>query len=95
MLAAMVPPVTADAMRDASKKCVACAPAAAVSARLRRSVGSEKSALRVNSPGSTSARSITMVVTPRSTAANTLRLPATTMSPPSTRSASRAAMRIA
>ena len=64
-------------------------------ARLSRSVGSEKSALRVNSPGSTSARFTTMVVTPGSTAASTFLVPATTMSPPSTRSAPRAAIRMA
>ncbi len=63
--------------------------------RLRRSVGSENSGLRVNSPGSISARLITMAVVPGFTAARTLRVPATTMSPPSTRSALRAATRIA
>src|SRR5215467_2054641 len=64
-------------------------------ARLRRSVGSEKSALRVKSPGSTSARLMTISVVPCFTAASTFLLPATTMSPPSTRSAPPAAMRMA
>src|SRR5262249_49698277 len=91
MLAPMLLPKSAVAARVASTKCVFSRPASARMARLRRSVGSEKSALRVKSPGSTSARLMTISVVPCFTAASTFLLPATTMSPPSTSSAPPAA----
>ena len=76
-------------------KCVCSLPAAPAIARLSRSVGSEKSALRVKSPGRNSAVLTIIAVRPGLTAASTFLLPATTMSPPSTRSAPPAATRMA
>ncbi len=69
-------------------------PAALEMARFNRSVGSEKSALRVKSPGRNSDVLMTIAV-PGFTADSTFLLPATTMSPPSTRSAPPAATRMA
>jgi hypothetical protein len=80
---------------DALTKWVFAGPASETMVRLSRSVGSENSGSRVNSQGSISARLITMAVVPGLTAASTFLLPATTMSPPMTRSARRAATRIA
>ena len=60
-------------------------------ARFSRSVGSEKSALRVKSPGITSAVFTTSAVWPCFTAASTFLVPVTTRSQPSTRSATPAA----
>ena len=76
-------------------KWVRAGPASEVMVRLSRSDGSENSGLRVNSPGSISARLMIIAVVPGFTAASTFLLPATTMSPPSTRSAERAATRMA
>ena len=70
-------------------------PAADLMARLIRSAGSEKSALRVKSPGKISAVLTTTAVSSLRTAASTFLLPETTKSQPSTRSASPAATRIA
>ena len=95
MLAAIELPSRAVASREAATKLTLSLPAAEMIARFRRSVGSEKSALRVKSPGRNSAVLIIILVEPCLTAASTFLLPATTMSPPSTRSAPPAAIRMA
>ena len=64
MLAPTVLPNSAVATRVASTKWVLSRPASATIARLSRSVGSEKSALRVKSPGRNSAVLITISVLP-------------------------------
>ena len=55
MLAPIELPSSAVASREASTKWLCSRPAAPVMARFSRSVGSEKSALRVKSPGKNSA----------------------------------------
>ena len=95
MFAPIELPSSAVASRVASTKFDFSAPAAVRIARLRRSVGSEKSALRVKSPGRISAVLITIVVAPSLAVESTFLLPTTTMSPPSTRSHSPAATRMA
>ena len=94
MLAPSELPNSAVASREASMKWVWSRPAAPEIARFSRSVGSEKSALRVKSPGRNSDVLMTIAV-PGFTADSTFLLPATTMSPPSTRSAPPAATRMA
>ena len=94
MLAPSEEPNSAVASREASTKCVLSLPAPPAIARFSRSVGSEKSALRVKSPGRNS-EVLTTIAVPGCTADSTFLLPATTMSPPSTRSAPPAAMRMA
>ena len=95
MFAPIELPSSAVASRVASTKLVFSAPAAVRIARFRRSVGSEKSALRVKSPGRISAVLITIVVPPSFAVERIFLLPTTTMSPPSTRSHSPAATRMA
>src|ERR1700687_1759288 len=80
-------PNSAAAMPRALMKWVLSGPASATMVRWSRSLGSEKSALRVNSPGRNSAVLTTIAVAPCFTAARILRVPATTMSPPRHRSA--------
>jgi hypothetical protein len=95
MFAAMALPMSATAVAVASTKATRSDPAACTTARLMRSAGREKSALRVKSPGITSAVLTTSAVRPSFTAASSFLVPVTTRSQPSTRSAMPAVTRIA